>query len=249
MMSRLISNKELLLAALLTGFYLLTGFTPNPLAWPNQINNRIAITEAIQPDNPQIVLLEQEFEEFIKEEFNTKETNTSLSELYEVKAVELFLENKIPYITDFDNYFSWEYFPSISEVLKRGDDCDGISLVACSLLIRRGYETYIVLGKWHSWIEVHLDNLRRITIFNSELQKISPWYLKYNVNSVYIRETYLLDVILHNFLLILSLVKLTIIIFLFLKKYQAFQTVYATIFGIILSIIPTLFILMNISMP
>jgi hypothetical protein len=240
----LISNKELLVAVFLTSIYIFTGFTPDPLAWPNQVYNRMVITNTIQPENPQIEQLEREFEEFLK--VDTILVNRSYEER-ELRSLETFINSKIPYVTDFNNYFAWEHFPTISDVLERGDDCDGIAIVAASLLIRRGYDCYIVNGKWHSWIEVNLGEGKNIILFSYSIPSHSDWYIKYNTENVYIKGVTYLDIILHNFLLILFLQKLVITLFLFFRRYEAFRTVYATIFALILSPLPALLFLIGLN--
>ncbi|MHA1226354.1 MAG: hypothetical protein ACTSPV_06380, partial [Candidatus Hodarchaeales archaeon] len=51
------------------------------------------------------------------------------------------------------------------------------------------------------------------------------------------------EIILHNFLLILFSLKIGVIFYTFIKNYQAFQELYATILALILSPIPVLLIL------
>jgi len=241
MSSLSISHKELLIAGLITLVYLLTGFTPNPLAWPNQINHRIALSETIQPDNPQIDILNSKFEIFYANEFvplSSYPTNPVELEIY---AVGRFVRHEITFSQDINNYLSWDYRPSISEVLERGsDDCDGIAIVTASLLTLRGYDSYVVIGKWHAWVDVDLHDGRIFTILDDGLQRISPWYTRFSVNSVDFQAITLLDMVLHDFLMILLLEKLIVIIFTFFHENQAFRSIYATILAVALSPIPVL---------
>jgi hypothetical protein len=248
MRNSLISNKDLLVVVLLTIFYLFTGFTPNPLAWPNQISYRIDLTQTIQPENPLIEQLEVEFTDYFENQFLLINLDNYTPEEKKINAIETFIWSKIPYVTDFNNYFAWEYFPSISEVIERGDDCDGISIITSSLLTRMGYENYVVLGKWHSWVEVNLRDGKIINLYDSRIHSSSNWYIKYNSNNIYIHEISLLDVILHNFLLILFFEKLMVTLFIFFRRYDAFQTVYATLIALLLSPLPVLVILMSMNM-
>jgi hypothetical protein len=238
----LISNKELLLAAFLSGLYLLTGFTPNPMAWPEQIYYRLAINENIQPENPQIKQLELEFKEFFIKESQLDYLSNKITEETKLRLVETFIESKIPYVTDFNNYFAIENIPSISRVLERGDDCDGIAIVTASLLKRLNYDSYVILGKWHSWIEVHLEDYTIVTLFDDSLPNLSTWYIKYNAEEIQVKELLFLEVVLHNFLLILLLLKTTIILVSFFRNHKAFQSIYTSLILLLLSPLPVLII-------
>ena len=241
MSSLSISHKELLFAGILTLVYLLTGFTPNPLAWPDQISHRIALTDNIQPQNPQIQILNSEFESYYANNFvilSSYPTNPVELEIY---AVGRFMSHRIKYGQDIANYLSWDYRPSISEVLNRGsDDCDGIAIVACSILTLRGFDSYVVIGKWHAWVEVELDDGRIMTILDAGLKEISPWYTRFNADRFELRAITLLDLVLHNFLIILFFEKIIVITYVFFRENPAIRSVYAFIIALCLSPIPIL---------
>ncbi|WP_455141078.1 hypothetical protein [Candidatus Hodarchaeum mangrovi] len=239
------TNKELAIAALLTLTYLLTGFSLNPLVWPDQMMNRFALTETIQPDNPKIIELDQKFEAYLNANYESISLllKTKNNFIIEIKAVEAFIDRIIPFTDDIANYITLDHRASVSDVLARGDDCDGIALVAASLLTRRGYDSYVVIGKWHSWVEVHLDENMIINILDSQLNEISPYYVKFNHDQIYYEALSYLEVILHNFLLILFLLKIGIITFTFIRSYDAFQSLYATVIALILSPIPVMLVL------
>ncbi|PWI47927.1 hypothetical protein CEE45_09130 [Candidatus Heimdallarchaeota archaeon B3_Heim] len=236
-----ITHKELIVAGLVTVIYLFTGFTPNPFAWPGQISNRIALTETIQPDNPQIEEFNAKFEDYYANEFVPLSSFPSDPIELEIYAVGRFTIQEIEYGEDITNYLSWDYRPSLSEVLNRGsDDCDGRAIVACSLLTFRGYDSYVVIGKWHAWVEVHLEEGRTITILDEGLQDISPWYTKYNTEKIDFQWLTFLDLVLHNFLLILLFEKIIIIIYSFLNQNRDFYSIYAVLIALGLSPIPIL---------
>ncbi len=238
---RIISHKELLVVGLLTIVYLFTGFTPNPLAWPDQINHRIALTETIKPQDPQIKVLNYEFEYYFTNKFIVLSSYPSDPDELEIYAVSRFISQRITYGEDITNYLSWDYRPSISEVLNRGsDDCDGLAIVACSLLILRGYDSYVVIGKWHAWVEVELDNERVMTILDAGLESISPWHTRFNTEELEFREITLLDSILHNFLLILFLEKSIVSIYIFFNRNQDLRDAYAILISLCLSPLPIL---------
>ncbi|MHA1972074.1 MAG: hypothetical protein ACTSW1_03705 [Candidatus Hodarchaeales archaeon] len=239
------TNRELSAALIITVFYLLTGFSLNPFDWPNQVTERFILTDTIQPDNPKIAQLEKEFKLFLEEKNETISSlfNTSNPKIIEAYAIEVFITGKINYVDDFANYLSWDHRTSISEVLARGDDCDGIAIIAASLLTRRGFDNYIIISKWHSWIEVDINDSIKINLFNSQIDIISPWYLKYNSEKVYIHQIAYFEIILHNFLLILFSLKIGVLFYTLIKNYQAFKEIYATILALILSPIPVLLIL------
>ncbi|MHA2245862.1 MAG: hypothetical protein ACXADY_12935 [Candidatus Hodarchaeales archaeon] len=243
MKKQIFTNKELLIAVLLTGLYILTGFNPNPIAWPEQAYHRIALSQGIQPNNLHIQQLEVEFREFFEIESRLEYVSNKSAEEKELRVLETFIEYKIPYITDIDNYLAWEHIPTISKVLERGDDCDGIAIVTASLLERLNYECYVVFGKWHSWIEVHLEDSNVVTLFAYSLPTLSTWYVKFNAEEIHIKKIFYLEVILHNYLIILLLIKTTMILVTFFRNHEVFQSVYTTLIALLLSPIPALFIL------
>ncbi|NHJ01988.1 MAG: hypothetical protein EAX86_07565 [Candidatus Heimdallarchaeota archaeon] len=235
-----ISDRDLIIAAVITIIYLLTGFTPNPLEWPNQIENRFTLMESIQPENPDIIELNAKFEAFYQSEYQKLGTKDMREEQIEAEALEEFLYAEIPYINDFENYFAWEHFPEISEVITRGDDCDGMAIVACSILTRRGYESYVLNSKWHSWIEIYLDDGVVLSILTDPESMTTPWYLKYNANSINFRLISYLDVVFHNFILLLFLEQIFVTFYLLIKRYDSFQQIYTTLLALLLSPLPVL---------
>ncbi len=241
MSPRIISHKELLVAGLLTIIYLFTGFTPNPLAWSDQVNHRIALTDSIQPQDPQIQVLNYEFEYYFANDFLALSSYPTDPEALEVYAVGRFIRQRITYNEDIINYLSWDYRPSISEVLKSGsDDCDGLAIVACSLLILRGYDSYVLIGKWHAWVEVEFDDGSVLSILDSGLEPISPWHTRFNGEELELRAITLLDSVLHNYLLILFLEKSIVSIYLFFNRNKDLRNAYAILIALCLAPLPVL---------
>ena len=159
----------------------------------------------------------------------------------EIYAVGRFVYQEITYGEDITNYLSWDYRPSLSEVLNRGsDDCDGRAIVTCSLLTFRGYNGYVVIGKWHAWVEVHVEDGRIITILDEGLQPISPWYTKFNTETIDFRWLTFLDLVLHNFLLILLFEKIIVFIYSFFNQNREFYSIYGILIALGLSPIPVL---------
>jgi hypothetical protein len=238
---RIISHKELLIAGLLTIIYLFTGFTPNPLAWSDQINHRIVLTDSIQPQDPQIQVLNYEFESYFANDFVVLSSYPTDPEVLEVYAVSKFIRQRIKYTEDIINYLSWDYRPSISEVLNRGsDDCDGQAIVACSLLILRGYDSYVLIGKWHAWVEVELSDGSMLQILDSGLELISPWHTRFNSEKLELRTITLLDSVLHNYLTILFLEKSIVAIYLFFNRNKDLRNAYAILIALCLAPLPVL---------
>ncbi len=235
-----ISDRDLAIAAIITVIYLLTGFTPNPLEWPNQIENRIALMESIQPDNPYIIELDAKFEVFYEAEYQKLGSEGMREEQIEAEALEEFLYAEIPYINDFENYLAWEHYPEISEVVTRGDDCDGMAIVACSILTRRGYENYVLNSKWHSWIEIYLEEGEIISILTDPESMTTPWYLKYNAENINFRWISYLDVVFHNFILLLFLEQIFVTFYFLIRRYDSFQQIYTTLLALLLSPLPVL---------
>ncbi|RMF75246.1 MAG: hypothetical protein D6744_13720 [Planctomycetota bacterium] len=70
-----------------------------------------------------------------------------------LEEVQRVVNERIPYMWDWDNWGVMLYLPTAGEALSRGrEDCDGRAVVAASLLRRMGYEAWLVTDVLHMWV-------------------------------------------------------------------------------------------------
>jgi predicted transglutaminase-like cysteine proteinase len=74
----------------------------------------------------------------------------------EVKLIERFVYDHIRYVSDYENWWNLEYWPTAEEVWARQqEDCDGRAILAVSIMRARGYSSArLVIGLNHMWVEV-----------------------------------------------------------------------------------------------
>ncbi len=167
----------------LTVCLVLSGGCSDVSEWPTQFFYKLNPTMTVQPYNPLIGELNEDFEsdfapfqasltkrgvpwdEFVKAEFN---------------ALERFIVNRVPYLKDIKNpaHPSFEHFPTIEQALTYGDDCDGRAFVACSLLLYRGHLSYVVLNNNHAWVVTYLPSGAAFNILQSCNR--NQWYVRWN---------------------------------------------------------------------
>ncbi len=71
-----------------------------------------------------------------------------------LRAVERFVEEKVPYRFDWETWGAADYLPTLPEVLEKGyEDCDGRAVVAASLLQKLGYKAELVTDFAHVWVK------------------------------------------------------------------------------------------------
>jgi hypothetical protein len=71
--------------------------------------------------------------------------------------VEEFIFRRIKYLSDYENWWNVEYWPTAQEVWQRKqEDCDGRAILATSILRSRGFQSaQLVVGLDHMWIQVN----------------------------------------------------------------------------------------------
>jgi len=68
-------------------------------------------------------------------------------------AAQSVVYETIPYAWDWDTWGVVDYLPTVAEVFERGqEDCDGLAVVAASLLRRMGYDARLVSDLVHTWV-------------------------------------------------------------------------------------------------
>jgi predicted transglutaminase-like cysteine proteinase len=74
----------------------------------------------------------------------------------EVKLIERFVYDQIRYVSDYENWWNIEYWPTAEEVWeRRQEDCDGRAILAVSIMRSRGFSSArLVVGLNHMWVEV-----------------------------------------------------------------------------------------------
>ena len=169
---------------------ILTGGCLNISEWPTQINHRINLTSTIDPWHPKIIELNVELNERLTINDQQSEENRLSSELYHLKSL---IEEKIKPIPDIKNPYhpALEHYPTISQALQGYDDCDGRAIIACSLLIHRGYNSYMIINNNHAWVIIYFQSgeskeILRETSTPSPGEWILQWnhkYIKINLNN------------------------------------------------------------------
>ena len=115
----------------------------------------------------------------------------TLDRPHQVAWIERYVEKRIEYANDWDQWLNVDYWPTPAETLASGrEDCDGIAVVTASLLRHRGFRCRIEASYEHVWVEVegarilHPD---KETDFDGEhwsmpgLKLILPW-LRYSLS-------------------------------------------------------------------
>ncbi|MCE9582590.1 MAG: hypothetical protein K8T20_08870 [Planctomycetes bacterium] len=103
----------------------------------------------------------------------------------QIAWIEGFIENRIVYTNDWDQWLNVDYWPTPTETMATGhEDCDGIAVVAASLLKHRGFSPRIQASYEHVWLEVEGEKILhpdKETDFDGEhwslpgLKILLPW--------------------------------------------------------------------------
>ena len=157
------------------------GGTINPLTAGEQFKRRIQLQSLLDLENPNVRVLNDDFEQFLQDSeqiANTRDKFSSLEE-YEIKMVEIFTYLRIKHKPDVMTYLTIDHLPTISEVVRSGvDDCDGRAIFAANILLYRGFEVWILAHPLHYWVEVFLENGTQMHILAKS--GINTWYLRFN---------------------------------------------------------------------
>lgn len=105
----------------------------------------------IAPDDPAVAKLSAEIDAAMP---------AGLDRPAQVAWIEEFVEKRIVYTNDWDQWLNVDYWPTPSETLASGrEDCDGIAVVAASVLKRRGFSPRIEASYEHVWLEVEGERI------------------------------------------------------------------------------------------
>ncbi len=152
---------------------------PNPMDWGNQLYRRMDRRTLLTPNDPKIAMLNNSFYIWYAEKndtyFGTPVATEfkDLDEVTQVKLVQFFIYNRsnpnriMNYSYDFltPPRYAYDHLATVNEILNDDatfgtDDCDGIAVVTCSLLIYMGYDAYIAEGDFHWWTVVFINGTR-----------------------------------------------------------------------------------------
>jgi hypothetical protein len=203
-------------AVLFTLFILLLGGSMDPRLWGEQFERRIHPAMLMEPYSQLIDDLDERFEDsfilsqtgesyerIMKITVRMNDTPGTLPDALLVEMVHTYAGTLAEYRRVADNYHSSDHLATTSEVIERGtDNCDGHAVLTASLLRRRGYDAYVVMGYSHVWVEVQLQD--RVVSLNNP-QGYEVWYCKFNENHVRWNMLPLLMLYMGVFLLSLSL--------------------------------------------
>ncbi|MHC1599002.1 MAG: hypothetical protein ACXQT0_05460 [Candidatus Methanofastidiosia archaeon] len=186
-------KRSALISLIIVIFIFMTGGCINPVEWEEQVEHRFNPSSLVSLDEETLHELEAEFVFFnynvengtIAQCFNGE--TTIFHDLY------CFISNKITYRSDISNFYCIDYLATPKQTLIRGaDDCDGKAALICTMLVKRGYDAYVVMGTKHTWVEVHVDDLYvyishigstdQIIISPEPISNENTWYVKFNAN-------------------------------------------------------------------
>lgn len=171
-------------------FLLLFGGAINPLTASKQFKRRIQLPTLLDPMNPDINALNENFEQFLQESeqyVNTRDQYSTLSE-YEAHMVEIFTYLNIKHKPDLMGYLAIDHLPTVGEVMRASvDDGDGRTIFATSLMLFRGYDAWAFFGPWHSWVEIILENSTHLQILDRKGIGMNFWYLRFNDKEVHFK--------------------------------------------------------------
>ena len=84
-----------------------------------------------------------------------REMPPGLTRAEQVVWIEKFVGRSLPYCHDWTQWWNADYWPTASEAIAAGrEDCDGIAVVAASVLRHRGFRARLVGNTMHIWVAV-----------------------------------------------------------------------------------------------
>lgn len=105
----------------------------------------------IAPDDPAVAKLSEEVDGKMPKD---------LARPAQIAWIQDFVEGRIAYEHDWDQWWNVDYWPTPSETVASGkEDCDGIAVLAASLLRRRGFEPRIEASYEHVWVAVEGERI------------------------------------------------------------------------------------------
>ncbi len=163
-----------------------------PSEWPAQVTHKFDLPSTIDPDHVQISELNAEIEKSWAGVRKYHKGDQMMED--EIDFIGREIKELIEYCPDLENpnYQAFEHFPTVSQVLEtKKDDCDGRAIVACSLLIHRGYDSYVIMNERHAWVITYLNDGSFVEILKNPIPDDDhSWLLQWNNNTVKINFTH-----------------------------------------------------------
>ena len=174
---------QLLACFLIAGYIILLGAPLNPFVVVDQVERRVDLSSLIDPNALPIAELNQEFEAFLRTREHPSVTSSSQGlmdpQIVELMSIELFVYLRIGYRSDFVQHLAVDHLATDVEIARAGsDDCDGIAIIATSLMLHRGYDAWVLVAPGHTWVEVILSSdcvLHFLKEFSAR-----NWHIKFN---------------------------------------------------------------------
>ncbi|MFQ5821419.1 MAG: hypothetical protein ACE5I5_15650 [Candidatus Heimdallarchaeota archaeon] len=188
---------------ILSNFLLFFGGTINPLTAGEQFRRRTQLTSLLDPRNPDIGALNDDFEQFLHESEQVVKTSDDFSSLveYEVKMVEIFTYLRVKHKSDLMQYLTVDHLPTVGEVMRSGvDDCDGRAIFAATLLVYRGYDAWVLANPVHYWVEIILGNGIHLRILGKK--GVDTWYLRFDNQETVFNAIQTVGFVLYEWILV-----------------------------------------------
>ncbi|HOP09321.1 MAG TPA: hypothetical protein PK718_03945 [Candidatus Methanofastidiosa archaeon] len=186
-----ISSRAAIISLILVVFILLTGGSLNPTLWPQQFERRVDPTSLLEIDKDTLAELEGEFVFFKRNMEDGSILPCFAGQVTIFHDIYCFTSHKIAYVKDQSLYYSLDYLAKPGEILSKGaDDCDGKAVLICTMLLKRGYDAYVVMGTEHTWVEVdmgdstvyisYLGSENPVLITGDKMPDVNTTYVKFN---------------------------------------------------------------------
>ncbi|MFO1501433.1 MAG: hypothetical protein U1G07_24100 [Verrucomicrobiota bacterium] len=112
-----------------------------------QVHHTLRPDALIQTNFPALPLINAEIDRLVAAHHR---------KMSEARVVSKWVLRKIRYVSDYENWWNLEYWPSADEVWQRGqEDCDGRAILTASILRSRGFRSAeLAVGLDHMWVRV-----------------------------------------------------------------------------------------------
>lgn len=185
--------RSAIISLVLVIFIIGTGGNLNPTAWPEQVERRINPSDLLEIDDNELMDLENEFIFFNRNIADGLIEPCFSDDVTIFHDIYCFITYKIMYKSDFSVYYSLDHLAKPSEVISKGaDDCDGKAVLMGTMLIKRGYDAYVVMGTEHTWVEVdhegkhiylsYIDSENPVMVLEEPLPRHSSTYVRFNMS-------------------------------------------------------------------
>lgn len=145
-------GKRLCVKAALLGLFTLAVFFPRPDQLVKQFPRWKNPDSLIETNVPFLAEINKKIDEQLKPDGTKKD---------ELKAVERFVYREVKYGYDWDVWGNTDYWPTVMEVWEgKKEDCDGLAVLAASILKSRGFEDVHIVGNLsHVWVATQTNEL------------------------------------------------------------------------------------------